>query len=30
MKNFLNIHGLTLDDAKGFKDFVSKSIEKKK
>ena len=26
----INIHGLTLDDAKGFKDFVSKSIEKKK
>ena len=26
----INIHGLTLDDAKRFKDFVSKSIEKKK
>ena len=26
----INIHGLTSDDAKGFKDFVSKSIEKKK
>ena len=26
----INIHGLTLDDAKGFKGFVSKSIEKKK
>ena len=26
----INIHGLTLDDAKRFKDFVSKRIEKKK